>query len=179
VANLPVPTPRTYVVGETETGAYFNATRDALNYLVNPPICTVIQTVQQTFGSVNTPVALAFDTTVVDTYGGHSNTVNNSEYVAQVAGWYLLTGGVVFSGAFSGTYRKIQAYRNGTIVAYSPSQLALVSGSFATAVPMQSIILYLNVGDYVQLQASADVASITTNVGGGNQSSMTVIWLHA
>lgn len=37
MTNLSQPIPRTFGPGETETGAFMNAARDALNALLNPP----------------------------------------------------------------------------------------------------------------------------------------------
>lgn len=91
---LPVPSPRTFSVQEVEVAAYLNAVRDALTFLVNPPIATCFQGISQGLGGSGTTVMITYDSTAVDTYGGHSNTVNNSEYVSQAAGWYLITGGV-------------------------------------------------------------------------------------
>lgn len=179
MANLPVPVPRTYTVGETETGAYFNATRDALNFLINIPIATVYQTVVQTLTTSSNVYMVTFDSTAVDTYGGHSNSTNNSEYVAQVAGWYLVTGGVCFQQSGSGTNRKAQVYHNGAVVPYAPTQLPPVSATYATSIPVPPAFVYMNVGDYVQIGASADVTGINTLASNGNESSMTIIWMHA
>ena len=179
MANLPVPTPRTFVVGETETGAYFNAIRDALNFLINIPIATVYQASSQTLGGSGATVMITFDSTAVDSYGGHSNSTNNSEYIAQVAGWYLVTGGVCFSASSAGTYRKVQTYHHGTVIAYVAAQLYPAGGTTATSVPAPPAFVYLQVGDYVQIGATADTASLSTVTTSGNQSSMTVFWLHA
>jgi hypothetical protein len=181
VALLPVPTMRTFVVGEYETAAYFNANiRDAINFLLMLPIATVYQTVPQTFGGANSLNAITFDQTAVDSYGGHSNTVNPSRYVAQVAGFYLVGGAIVFGASTSGTYRKAQIYVNGNAVAYSVAQLSQVSsGTFTTTVPISPAIVYLNAGDFVSLYGICDVASLATLANSTNQSYMTIIWMHA
>lgn len=177
MANLPVPVPRTFTVGETETGSYFNSQRDALNFLIGLPIATVYQATSQTFGGVSSLNPISFDATAVDSYGGHSNTVNPTRYVAQVAGWYLVGGACIFNGAFSGTSRKIQVYLNGTAIPYAAAQVPLVSGSLGTNVPLSPTIVFMNVGDFVSIYGSADVNAITTAVG-LNASYMTVFWVH-
>lgn len=181
MALLPVPTMRTFTVGEYETGAYFNANiRDAINFLLMLPIATVYQTVAQSFGLSGSLNPITFDSTAVDSYGGHSNTVNPSRYVAQVAGFYLVAGAIVFGASTSGTYRKAQIYINGTAVAYAVAQLGQVSStSAATTVPISPAIVYMNVGDFVSLYGTADVASLPTVANGSNQSYMTIIWMHA
>ena len=181
MALLPVPVQRTFVVGETETGAFFNSNvRDAINFLLMLPIATVYQTVGQTFGSSGSNNPITFDSTAVDSYGGHSNTVNNSRYVAQVAGWYLVGGAIVFAASTSGTYRKAQIFINGTAIAYTVAQLSQVaSSSSATTVPISPGIVFLNAGDFVSLYGICDVASLGTVANGQNQSYMTIIWMHA
>lgn len=177
MANLPVPVPRTYTVGETETGAYFNATRDALNFLIGLPIATVFQTAQQGL-TAGGSTAVTFDSTAVDTYGGHSTSTNISRYTAQVAGWYLVGGSVPMNGSGGGTNRKAQVAVNGTVVPYATAQVPPVnSASIATAVALSPTIVFLNVGDYVQIIASSD-ALVTITPNPTNQAYMTVVWVH-
>lgn len=180
MANLPVPVPRTFTVGEYETGAYFNASiRDTTNFLLALPVATVFQTAGQSLPSANASVAVAFDSTAIDAYGGHSNTVNNSRYTTQVSGWYAVGGCVVFTASSSGTYRKVQIYANGTAVAYAAAQIPPVgSATFVTTIPISPTIVYLNAGDFVSLYATADVASFSTFASSSNQSYMTVFWVH-
>lgn len=178
MANLPVPVMRNFTVGEYETGAYFNASvRDAINFLLMLPIATVYQTATQGL-SANSSTPISFDSTAVDTYGGHSNTVNPSRYTAQVAGWYLVGGAAPMNNSASGTNRKLQIYYNGTPVAYATAQVPQVnSATTATAVALSPTIIYLNVGDFVSLYATSDVAvNITPN--STNQAYMTVVWVH-
>lgn len=181
MANLAVPVPRTFTVGETETGAFFNSSaRDTDNFLLNLPIATVYQTVSQSFGSANGNNPITFDSTAVDSYGGHSNTVNNSRYVAQVAGFYLVGGAIVFGASTSGTYRKVQVYVNGVAIAYAVAQVGPVASStFATTVPVSPAIVYLNAGDFVSLYGICDVSALPTVANTTNQSYMTCIWMHA
>jgi hypothetical protein len=178
--NLAVPSPRTFSVNEVQTAAFLNSIRDALSFLVNVPIATIYQTASQTLTASGTAYAVAYDSTAVDTYGGHSNTVNNSQYVSQVPGWYIVTGAVVFSPSTSGTYRKIQGYHNGSVVAYAASQVPGVNNaSNATAVPIAPTIVYLNAGDYIQLYATCDVAGLTITPNASNASYATILWQHS
>lgn len=70
-------------------------------------------------------------------------------------------------------------YHNGTVIPYAPSQLPPAGGTTATSVPVPPVLVYLNVGDYTQVGATADVASLATVISSGNQSSMTLTWMHA
>jgi hypothetical protein len=179
VTNLPVPVPRTATVSEVETGAYANSVRDALNFLINIPICTQFQSVTQTLTTSGTNYAVTCDSTAVDTYGGHSNSTNSSRYTAQVAGWYLCAGAVCFNGGGGGTYRKCQIYKNAVVVAYAAAQVALVSGAFATTVPVAPTIVFLAVGDYVEIYATCDSAGLTITPNTANESYLTAVWVHS
>lgn len=178
MANLAVPVLRTFVPGETETGAYFNTNvRDCGNFLLALPIATVYQTASQGLAA-GTPTPISFDSTAIDSYGGHSGTVNPSRYTAVVPGWYLIGGAAPMSGSASGTNRKLQLYYNGAPVAYATAQVPQVAASgTATAVALSPTIVFMNVGDFVSLYASSDAAvNITPN--STNQAYMTVVWVH-
>lgn len=179
MANLAVPIPRTFVVGEYVTAAYFNSNvRDTASFLLMLPIATVFQTASQGVSAGSTGAPVNFDSTAVDSYGGHSNSTNNSRYTAQVAGWYLVGGSVPMNGTASGTYRKSQVAVNGSVVAYATAQVPQVnSATTATAVAVSPTIVYLNVGDYVQLYAISD-AAVTLSPNSTNQAYMTVVWVH-
>lgn len=174
MANLPVPTPRTFTASEVEVAAYFNAIRDALLFLLNPPICVVYQTTAQTLVS-GTASVVSMDTTQVDTYGGHSNVTTNQLYTAQVAGWYLVVGTVQF-GNTAGGDRTISIQVNGTGVTWN-----------GMAVPSASVNVFPTVtcAAFVQLPAGSTVnLSAFQNSGGAVAlhtlgSSMAVIWIHA
>jgi hypothetical protein len=179
VTNLAVPVPRTFVVGEVETAAYFNTSvRDTSNFLLGVPIATVYQTLSQSLTSgAATPVT--FDSTAVDTYGGHSNTVSPSRYTAQVAGWYLVGGAAPMAGSGSGTYRKLQIWYNGAAVAYATSELPPPSTSAAAVTPALSpTIIYMNVGDFVGVYATADTSGVSVTPNTANEAYMTVVWAH-
>lgn len=181
---LAVPAPITWIVGNDVTASQLNSNvRDAVDYLIGPPIATVFQSVLQAMSATpNTPSAVNFDSTAVDSYSGHSNSVNPSRYVGQQAGWYLVAGAVVFSPSTSGTYRKCQVYKNGTAIPYATGQVPQVNSasSFGTAVAVAPTIVFLNgTGDYVELWASCDVASLNITPNTGNESFMTVFWLHS
>lgn len=175
--NLPVPSPRTYVVAETETGAYFNSLRDALNFLVNVPAAYLTQTAVQSVPNA-TWTALAFDGSVIDSYGGHSNSTNNTRYTEQVAGWYMVFGCASFATNGTGN-RGCSVAKNGTRVMGAAGFFGPVSGNPAT-VPSPPTIVFLNVGDYLEVQGyQVSGGALNTNSNTDLDSSMTVVWLHA
>lgn len=177
MTNAPVPVPRTFNVAEFETAAYLNSVRDALNFLLNVPICNATQSTTQTL-STGVWTALSLDSTVVDSYGGHSNTTNNSRYTAQVAGWHLVSGAAcIASNATS--WRGIRSEKNAATVTGAATEVAAASGS-PTTIATPSSIIFLNVGDYVEsygLQNSG--GNLSTNVNSDADCALTVVWLHS
>jgi hypothetical protein len=176
---LAVPSPRTFSVGEIQTGSYFNSSvRDATTFLLNVPICNAIQATPQNVSTgLWTPLTL--DSTVVDSYGGHSNSTNNSRYTCQAAGWYLLTAAVCWSSNSTG-WRGIRLLKNGTTAVAGSGTEVNANTSGVTAIGTPSVILYLNVGDYVEgegYQTSGGL--LATSVNNDANCGLTAIWLHA
>lgn len=176
MANLPVPSPRTFTVGEVEAAAYFNAARDALTYLLNTPLAILNQANAQSIANA-TPVAIAYDGTFLDTYGGHSNVTNNSRYTAQVTGWYYVKAGVVWAASAAGN-RAIQIYKNG--VAYTYSWTAVpAAGTFNDPGVETSALVQLNAGDYVEAFTTQNSGgALSTAVVATIASNMQVMWMH-
>jgi hypothetical protein len=171
--------PRTFTVGETETAAFFNTNiRDTSNFLLNIPVCNAIQATAQTVSnSLWTPLTL--DSTVVDSYGGHSNSVSNSRYTAQISGWYLVTASSCWISNATG-WRGIRILKNGsTAIAGSGTEVA-ANGSGVTAIGTPSVIVYLNAGDYVEGEGYQTTGStLNTSVNNDANCGLAIIWLHA
>lgn len=178
MANLAVPTQRTFSVGEYETGAYFNSNvRDTGTYLLNIPIVNAIQATAQTVSTgLWTPLTL--DSTVVDSYGGHSNSTNNSRYTCQAAGWYLVTAASCWVSNATG-WRGIRLLKNSnTAIAGSGAELS-ANASGVTAIGTPSVIIYLNVGDYVEGEGYQTTGgNLNTSVNNDANCALTAIWLH-
>jgi hypothetical protein len=174
VTNLPVPVPRTFTVAETETGSYLNSLRDALSFLVNVPILTAGQSVAQSIPN-NTWTSMTLDTTVVDSYGGHSNVTNNSRYTAQVAGWYLCCGTTGFVANATG-FRQVRLAKNGAQVTFSVATLPTVSASVATVMVTPTLEIFLNVGDYLEVQGFQTSGGALNSTGA--DPSLTATWMH-
>ena len=172
--NLPVPSPRTFSVSEVETGSYLNSVRDGLNFLLNVPIVTAGQSVAQSLAN-NTWTSLTLDTTVVDSYGMHSNSVNNSRAVAQVAGWYIACGTCGFVANATG-FRQIRLTKNGTQVGFSIATYPVVSASVATVMVTPTLEIFLNVGDYLEVQGFQTSGGALNTTGA--DPSLTATWSH-
>jgi hypothetical protein len=172
--SLAVPVEPTVAPGQTITSAWANASvRDAINFVINPPEAVISQTAVQSIAtSAFTP--LQFDTTTQDTYGSHSNTVNNTRMTAQVAGWYQID--ATYAAAVNGTGgRQVVIAKNGTQI--TTSLFGVASSTLINLVLQTSALVQLNVGDYVEAQgwqsSGGNLNTVTT------QSGMTAVWVHA
>lgn len=173
MANLPVPIPRTFTVGEIEVGAYFNALRDALNFLLNPPETVLFQTTIQAVGT-SAWSAISFDTSTQDTYGAHSNTTNNTRMTAQVAGWCQVGG--TFAIAANGTGgRQSAVAKNG--VQIPTSLFGVPASSLINEIVQSATVVQLAVGDYVEVQGWQSAGTTLNTVS--TFSGMTTVWAHA
>jgi len=176
MANLPVPSPRTATVGETETGGYENSFRDALNFLLNPPICNATQNTLQTLTTA-VWTALTLDATVVDSYGGHSNSTNNSRYTAQVAGWYMAFAAACFASNATG-WRGVRLAKNGTAFAGAATEVGTNPTGVCT-IASPSAIVFLNAGDYLEAYGFQNSGgNLATSVNSDADCSLTVAWIH-
>lgn len=170
-----VPTTRTWVAGEVVVASYLNDNVTAVdNWLLAPAICDVRQTVAQTLTTIVWATAL-FDTEDVDSTGMHSTVTNTSRLTAVYPGWYW-TGG---QGSFVANATGIRATRwlvNGTVVNSSNIHGAAFA-TFNGEVTARSKLIYLNVGDYLELgifQSSG--GNLNTYVTAGEQSGASVHW---
>lgn len=171
-----VPVSSTQAPGNLITSALWNAGPAATNtFLTTVPLLIATQSSLQNIPD-STLTAITYDATTLDTDGGHSNVTNNSRYTAQVAGWYLMIGTVMWAPNGTGN-RLTQLYKNG--VQFNPGQQMPAAGSTNNATVQASALVFLAVGDYIQTfgyQTSGSTLG-TGLVGVG--SSMQVIWLHA
>lgn len=172
---LPVPSEMTAAVGGILTAAQWNSNvRDAVDFLANPPLFIGYGSTPQAVAT-SVFVDVALDTNVVDTYGGHSTTSNNSRYVAQVAGYYDLVGQIGYPSNGTGV-RSARFYVNGAVPTLEPLFQIPASASGGTDMQVSGCV-YLNAGDYVELEAwqnSGSSLSLSASV-----SWLTVRWVHA
>ena len=173
MANLPVPIPRTFGVSETEVAAYFNAFRDALNFLLNPPEARVYGNAVQAIAN-NTNTALACDTTVFDTYTMHSNVTNNTRVTAQVAGTYLCIG-CYGSAPNAAGGRDIQFAVNGVAQGEPQGNWDVNQANFHIIQVVSLIVL--NAGDYVEVWGLQNSGGALNTIAA--RSSLHALWQHA
>lgn len=176
MANLPVPSPRTFGVSEIETAGNLNSLRDAVTFALNPPILSVTQTTVQTL-TTGVWTAISMDATVVDSYGMHSNVTNNTRATAIVVGWYLVSGAVAFAASATGT-RGARFAVNGSVV-QATAQFGPPTAAGSLAIAAVSKLIFLNVGDYVEIQGVQNSGgNLNTLMATDLDSSLTLDWRH-
>jgi hypothetical protein len=162
-------------VNDIVTAAMMNANvRDAVNFLLNLPLFTGSQAAAQSIpngGAGNT--ALTLDTNVVDTYAGHSTTVNNTRYVSQAAGYYDVVGVAGFAANATGV-RIAAISKNGSQL--SPDFRGPAVATFATRIPVVLPTVLLNVGDYVELTVYQTSGGALSTDG---SCTLNARWVHA
>lgn len=183
---MPVPVPRTWVNGEFETDAILNGIngiRDAMRFLLDPPLCVCRQTVSQSLVN-NAYTAITFTTEDYDNEatasylsgtGMHDPAVNNSRFTCQTPGRYMLTGGVSF---VSGTGRRgIQWTVNA--VSVPASQMIQASGTTSGQDMLaRTMFVSLAAGDFVEMRAFQDSgAAMALGVVSPGQSNAAVRWM--
>lgn len=147
--NLPIRAAGSRVTGTT----YEADITDAINFLVNPPIATLLQTVSTQMLSDSTWTTITWDNPVsanmVDTYGGYVPGSSTSRYTAKVAGTYRFRGLVSFTGNVTGL-RAAKLLKNGTAIQGSSGRWAATSATGSTPVAYWHVPMLVN--DYVELQ---------------------------
>lgn len=162
-----VPSEMTYSAGSVLTGAQLNSNlRNAVNFLIATPLAILRQTTLQAITS-STWTSILLDTEDIDRDGMHSTVTNTSRATAVTAGYYLPGGKVSF--ASNSTARRWTRWAiNGTEVPAARINEQAANGD-ATEVPAASRWVYLNVGDYLELQGFQDsggsLNTVVTNTG--------------
>lgn len=164
--------------GNTVSAALWNSGPKAMgDYYTAPPIFRGHQSTVQTFAS-GVWTAVALDVTDIDTDFGHSNVTNNSRYTAQVKGWYWVVGFGAWTNsvnAQSDIYCGL--YVNGTLV-FGTAQALQKTGNDYAAVSGSSLV-YLHIGDYVEVFARQDSgANMNSAPNVDLDPCMNLVWVH-
>ncbi len=147
------------------------------NFQLNRPQFFIYQGTGQTF-TTSVLAAVTFDSSTVDTYNGHSTSVNNSRYTAQVAGTYLISGATGWAANSTGG-RGGSFFKNGSNLSNGGSAIvnANTTGSSLTVAPMPAVLVQLAVGDYVELWGFQGSGGNLATTGGGQYCSYMTGWL--
>lgn len=156
---MAVPTPHTWTAGDDATSVNLQTVTDAALYLLGSatstgakkPLCVLRQSVAQSLAN-NAFTSITFDVEDVDYDNGHSTSSNTSRYTAQTAGWYLASGAVSFTGNATGG-RLVQLAVNGSAVNGTEVGFGTVPNSGHLELVTAAKLVYLNVNDYLELQA--------------------------
>lgn len=177
MTGLAIPTFASEVPGNYLTSALWNSNvYNGFTFLYNRPLFQGYQSAAQSIANTSL-TNIAIDTTIVDTYGGHSNTTNNSRYVCQAgaAGWYRITVSLGFTANAAGS-RLIEIHKNGVAVKLIQSGNDSSRTDINAALQCTAVV-QLAAGDYLEGCAyQTSGGALSTNP---NNSGMTVIWEHA
>ncbi|MGW5852080.1 hypothetical protein ACWFQ8_29740 [Streptomyces sp. NPDC055254] len=157
----------------TAVGAVIEA--ELLTLLERPPLAILYQTVVQSVPN-GTWGVITFDSEEVDTYSGHSTSVNTSRYTCQYAGWYRVSVRAAFDVNATGS-RGARIHLNGN---YIRGGATLGGAGTLTGCPQSTHTLYLVPGDYIEgaggQNSGGALSTAYVNEAG---SRMEVEWIHA
>lgn len=163
-----VPTAYTWTVGELVSASKLNSyLRDVISFYLNRPSAILTHSLTQSI-SDSTFTAVAFNTEVADTDGGHSTTTNTTRYVVQTAGTWRITANVPWATNAAGK-RELFIRVNG---ATDWSSSAITAGSNVSLGMSVTDNIPLNVGDYVEAvvwQSSGAALNVTNAFHGGQR----------
>lgn len=146
--------------GDPIPAAWTRVVRDDVEFLIDPPVCSVFHSVD-TFEVLDTTnTVLPADSTNYDNDGMHSNTTNNSRITIQTPGRYELSCNTTFEVWPEG-YRRINFLING-VTAHRAFQIA-ASPSLETRLTA-SRYFALAAGDFVEISV-AHSAGVTLECG--------------
>lgn len=169
-----VPSIPSHIPSDTILAADYNSGPAAANtFLTTVPIFMGYNSAGQTFTS-GTGAAVALDAENVDSDNGHSNTVNNSRYTAQVAGWYAVSG-VISYAANATNVRIAYIQKNGTTTPGADAELSAASAG-VSCIATNTALVQLNVNDYVELWGFQNSGSPVALAAGTQTSTGMSVW---
>jgi hypothetical protein len=177
VATVPTPGDG-FDVGTLDATDLNSKIVDVLNFFLNKPAAELRATATQSIGT-GSYTALLFGTEDLDDdpagTGAHSTSADTSRYTAVYPGWYLVSGTCGFAANSSGLrglrWAKNGSAINGGEVFYPPT------ASSTPIYPARTKLIFLNVGDYVELQVfQSSGGNLNTSASSTDQPSMTVAW---
>ena len=178
-----VPSTRIFTAGEIETGAYLNsAVTNMGNFMLGKPVTFLRQTANQ---SLTTSALTAITWGVADVNRDNNwSSGANTLWTCNTAGWYQFAGGGSFaSNANASSYRQITWFKtpNGgsaTALSYGFTIDRLSLTSATASISAQPVMVYMNVGDAMDLRLLTPAATSTTNSGSaGYQCWMSAQWV--
>lgn len=135
--------------------------RDDLEFLIDPPACSLSRSTNQTVGtSTSTATDLTADTEAFDNDAMHSLVTNTERITFQTAGNYLVIATVEFDGADTDGERVLRfLFNNVTVVRGMRIQANAAVSNFPTALTLARFINNVVAGDFVTCQVRQNSGS--------------------
>lgn len=147
--------------GTVAPAAWGDTLRDDLEFLIDPPVCSVYHSTTQNVTTA-TGTVLSANSENFDNDGMHSTVTNNSRITIQTAGRYQLQANVQFAGNATG-YRQIQFQLNGSTIFATDRQISVgTNDTIFSAVASRALV----VSDYITVnvfQNSGSTLAVTLN----------------
>lgn len=157
--------------GVISSSAYNAGTKDALVLLQIPPMAALWASGTQSIPN-NTWTALTYDVEGVDTVNAHSTSSNTSRYTAAYEGWYWCGGSVQYGFNATGI-RGAAWWVNGAATTAKGTLIPAIGAVNGNWVPAPAQLLFLAVGDYVELMAfQSSGGALSTQTAGATMSVM-------
>lgn len=139
-----------------------------LSTLLNPVIFSGGQTATQSLTSA-TLTAITYETETIDTYSGHSTSVNTSRYTVPAAcnGWRLQFNAIVGITANATGGRAIEIHKNGSAI---PNSRVAVGSATATNATFIQVVCtgIVATGDFFEVFASQASGGALSTVAGSS-----------
>lgn len=176
-----VPTTTYHTPGDPVTGRVWNYGPKALNDFLSlrPSFRGRSHTSQAVVNNTWTPVQ--YPISVMDTDGGHNVGVNNTRYTSQVPGWYWVKGSI----SWNPTGVTNVAARIDTAITLTGGFIAgssqfLTKGNQVNSAQQASAIVFIQVGDYVELFVrQLTGATQSVDFGFGIECGLEVLWIRS
>ncbi|MCX5209823.1 hypothetical protein OG689_11055 [Kitasatospora sp. NBC_00240] len=176
MVNLPVPTWASNIPGNLLTSAMWNSNiYNNGTFLTNPPIVQITQSSAQALAHA-TLTAIGFDTTLFDTYGGHSNVTNNPRYTPTAPGLYLVLAAVSFASNTTGG-RDVEIRKNAVTVNVGQGAGQGSAGAINTTIDAWAFIQCNGTTDYIDVVAYQSSGVSLNTVP--SQTGMGCLFIHA
>lgn len=132
--------------GDVLTAAWCDVVRSDLEFLIDPPACSIYNSAAQSVAN-NTATVLTANSERYDNDSMHSTSSNTSRITIQTAGRYLLVSTVLFDADADG-FRRVSILHNGTT---SYGGISGVNDGSNIGVRLTAVrSLVLAAGDYVE-----------------------------
>lgn len=136
--------------GDPVPAAWFQQARDNQEFLIDPPACSVFNSVGQTLTDATTTVLTA-DSENFDNDGMHDLVTNNSRITIQTAGRFMFTSAVSFNPNSTGNRRTNFRVNGVTDLSGQPT----ITGTATQATGMVNTRpITLAAGDFVEVTAA-------------------------